>query len=39
MSDKYPDLNELFFIDNHIKIIDEFYKRLNTSISDEIFNN
>ena len=39
MSDKYPDLNELSFIDNHIKIIDEFYKRLNTFISDEIFNN
>ena len=39
MSDVYPDLNELSFIDNHIKIIDGFYKRLNTSISDEIFNN
>ena len=39
MSDKYPDSNELSFIDNHIKIIDGFYKRLNTSISDEIFNN
>ena len=39
MSDIYPDLNELSFIDNHIKIIEGFYKRLNTSISDEIFNN
>ena len=39
ISDKYPDLNELSFIDDHIRKIDNFYKRLNTYISDEIFNN
>ncbi len=38
ISDKYPDLNELSFIDEHIRKIDNFYKRLDTYISDEIFN-
>ena len=38
ISDKYPELNELSFIDDHIRIIDNFYNRLNTYISDEIFN-
>ena len=38
MSDKYPDFNELYFIDDHIRIIDNFYKRLNNYISEEIFN-
>jgi len=39
ISDKYPDLNELSFIDDHIRKIDKFYTRLNTYISDDIFNN
>ena len=39
ISDKYPDLNELSFIDDHIRTIKTFYNRLNTYISDEIFNN
>lgn len=38
ISDKYPDLNELSFIDNHIRNIDKFYTRLNNYISDDIFN-
>jgi len=39
INDKYPDLNEFSFLNDHKKIIDNFYKRLNTYISDEIFNN
>ena len=39
ISDKYPDLSELAFIDDHIRTIDNFYERLNNYISDEIFNN
>ena len=39
INDKYPDLNELSFLNDHMKIIDTFYKRVNTYISDEIFNN
>ena len=39
ISDKYPDLSELSFIDDHIRTIDNFYERLNNYISDEIFNN
>jgi len=39
ISDKYPDLNELSFIDDHIRKIDHFYNRLDTYISDDIFNN
>ena len=39
ISDKYPELEELFFIDNHLKIVDNLYNRLNKSISNEIFNN
>ena len=38
MSDKYPDLNELSFLDEHIRIVDNFYNRLNNYISDDIFN-
>ena len=38
MSDKYPKYIDLYFIDNHIKNIDELYNRLNKYISDEIFN-
>ena len=39
LSEKYLDLKELSFIDEHIKIIDDLYDRLNKKISDEIFNN
>ena len=39
ISDKYPDLNELSFIDDHIRTIDSFYNRLNSYFSEEIFNN
>ena len=39
LSDKYPDLNELTFIDDHIRIIENFYNRLDKYISDDIFNN
>ena len=38
MIDKYPDYTNLYFIDNHIKYIDELYNRLNRYISDDIFN-
>ena len=39
ISDIYPDLNELSFINDHIRIIDNFYTRFDTFISDDIFNN
>lgn len=39
LSDRYPDLNELSFIDDHIRIIDNFYNRLDKFISDDLFNN
>ena len=39
INDIYPDLNELSFLNDHSKIIDKFYKRLNAFISDDIFNN
>ena len=39
MSDKYPEYNDLYFIDDHIKNIDILYNRLNKYISDEIYNN
>ena len=39
ISDKYPEFPQLFFIDNHLKIIDNLYARLNKSISNDIYNN
>ena len=39
ISDKYPYLNELSFIDDHMKIIDNLYIRLNRFISNDKFNN
>ena len=38
MSDKYPELKDLYFIDNHIKQLDTFYINLNKYISDDKFN-
>ena len=38
MSDKYPDLNELSFIDEHMRIIDNFYNRFDTYVTDDAFN-
>ena len=38
ISDKYPNYNQLDFIDDHIKNIKELYNRLNRYISDDIFN-
>jgi hypothetical protein len=38
LSDKYPDLTELSFIDEHIRIIDNFYSRFDMFVSDDIFN-
>ena len=37
MSNKYPDFTNLYFIDNHIKIIDELFDRLNRYMSYDIF--
>ena len=39
MTDKYPEFNELYFIDENIKKLDDFYNSLNRHISDEVFNN
>ena len=39
MSDKYPEFSELYFIDENIKKMDDFYNSLNRHISDEVFNN
>ena len=39
MSDKYPEFTELYFIDENIKKMDDFYNSLNRHISDEVFNN
>ena len=39
ISDKYPDLPELSFINEHIRIIDNFYTRFDSYISDDKFNN
>ena len=39
LSDIYPDFEELSFIDENIRTIDNFYNRLNKYISDDIFNN
>ena len=39
LSDIYPDFEELSFIDDNIRTIDNFYIRLNKYISDDIFNN
>ena len=38
MSDKYPEYKELFFIDDHLKKLDDFYNSLNKHISDNVFN-
>ena len=39
LSDKYPDLTELSFIDDHIRVIDNFYSRFDMFVSDDKFNN
>ena len=39
LSDIYPDFEELSFVDDNIRTIDNFYTRLNKHISDDIFNN
>jgi len=39
LSDIYPDFEELSFIDDNIRTIDNFYTRLSKHISDDIFNN
>ena len=39
MIDKFPDFTNLYFIDDHIKYIDELYNRINRYISNDIFNN
>ena len=39
MSEKYPYYTDLYFIDNHIKDINELNNRLNRYLSDDIFNN
>ena len=38
LNDKYLDIEELSFINDHIKNIDSLYDRINTYISDNIFN-
>ena len=38
ISDKYPEFNELYFIDEHINKMNDFYNSLNRHISDEVFN-
>ena len=39
ISDLFPDLTELNFIDDHLNIIDKIIARFNGFISDDIFNN
>jgi hypothetical protein len=39
ISDVYKDLEELYFIDDHIKNVDSLFDKLNKYISDNIFNN
>ena len=39
MTDKYPEFNELYFIDENIKKLEDFYNSLNRHISDNVFNN
>lgn len=39
LSDKYPEFDELNFIDKHIKDIDTYYTRLSKYISNDKFNN
>ena len=39
LSNKYPDLTELSFIDDHIRVIDNFYSRFDKFVSDDKFNN
>ena len=39
ISDKYPNYNSLYFIDNHLKNMENFYIRLKKYISEDIFNN
>ena len=38
ISDKYPQLTELDFIDGHLNDLEDFYYRLNKYISEDIFN-
>jgi len=38
MTDKFPEFSELYFIDENIKKMDDFFNALNRHISDEIFN-
>ena len=38
LSDKYLNLDELFFVDDHIRSIDNLYNRLNNYISNNIYN-
>ena len=39
MTDKYPEFNELYFIDENIKKLEDFYNTLNRHITYEVFNN
>ena len=39
IGDKYPELFDLYFVDEHIKNLDDFYSNLNKYISDDRFNN
>ena len=39
MTDIFPEFSELYFIDENIKKLDDFYNSLNRHISDEVFNN
>ena len=37
--DKYPELHDLYFVDEHIRNLNDFYYNLNKYISDDRFNN
>ena len=39
ITDKYLEFSELYFIDENIKKLDDFYNSLNRHISDDVFNN
>ena len=39
ITDKYPELYDLYFVDEHIKNLNDFYSNLNKYISDDRFNN
>ena len=38
ITDKYPELYQLYFVDEHIKNLNDFYLNLNMYISDDKFN-